>query len=70
MHLVKQMIRFLYGLPNHKSLMPGDNVYKTFPNLYTIRGTTHRDVKGWIESLDHMKTFNPEFLFQVTLNQL
>ena len=40
-----------------------DNVYKTFPNLYTIRGTTHRDVKGWIESLDHMKTFNPEFLF-------
>ena len=43
--------------------MPGDNVYKTFPNLYTIRGTTHRDVKGWIESLDHMKTFNPEFLF-------
>ena len=50
-------------LPNHKSLMPGDNIYKTFPNLYTIRGTTHRDVKGWINSLDHMKTFNPEFLF-------
>ena len=50
-------------LPNHKSLMPGDNVYKTFPNLYTIRGTSHRDVKGWINSLDHMKTFNPEFLF-------
>ncbi len=50
-------------LPNHKSLMPGDNIYKTFPNLYTIRGTTHRDVKGWIDSLDHMKTFNPEFLF-------
>ena len=50
-------------LPKHKSLMPGDNVYKTFPNLYTIRGTSHRDVKGWINSLDHMKTFNPEFLF-------
>ena len=50
-------------LPNHKSLMPGDNIYKTFPNLYTIRGTTHRDVKGWINSLDHMKKFNPEFLF-------
>ena len=41
-------------LPNHKSLMPGDNVYKTFPNLYTIRGTSHRDVKGWIHSLDHI----------------
>ncbi len=50
-------------LPNHKSLMPGDNVYKTFPNLYTIRGTTHRDVVGWIQSIDHMKSFEPEFLF-------
>ena len=50
-------------LPNHKTLMPGDNIYKTFPNLYTIRGTTHRDVAGWINSLDHMKTFDAEFLF-------
>ena len=50
-------------LPDHVSLMPGDNIYKTFPNLYTIRGTTHRDVMGWIDSLDHMRTFNPEYLF-------
>ena len=50
-------------LPNHKSLMPGDNIYKTFPNLYTIRGTTHRDVIGWINSIDHMQSFEPEFLF-------
>jgi len=50
-------------LPKHKSLMPGDNIYKTFPNLYTIRGTTHRDVTGWIESLDLMKSFYPEYLF-------
>ena len=50
-------------LPKHKALMPGDNIYKTFPNLYTIRGTTHRDVKGWIDSIDHMKTFNAEYLF-------
>ena len=50
-------------LPEHKSLMPGDNIYKTFPNLYTIRGTTHRDVKGWIDSIDHMKSFDPSFLF-------
>ena len=50
-------------LPNHKSLMPGDNIYKTFPNLYTIRGTTHRDVIGWINSIDHMQSFKPEFLF-------
>ena len=50
-------------LPDHKALLPGDNVYKTFPNLYTIRGTTHRDVIGWVNSIDHMKTFDAEFLF-------
>ena len=50
-------------LPQKKALMPGDNLYKTFPNLYTIRGTTHRDVKGWVDSLDHMRSLNPEFLF-------
>ena len=43
--------------------MPGDNIYKTFPNLYTIRGTSHRDVIGWINSLDHMNSFGAEFLF-------
>ena len=50
-------------LPDHKSLMPGDNLYKTFPNLYTIRGTTHRDVAGWISSLDHMRSFSAEYVF-------
>lgn len=50
-------------LPKHKSLMPGDNIYKTFPNLYTIRGTTHRDVMGWVSSLDHMRSFKPEYIF-------
>ena len=50
-------------LPKHESLMPGDNIYKTFPNLYTIRGTTHRDVMGWIGSLDHMRRLDPKFLF-------
>ncbi len=24
-------------LPKHRALMPGDNIYRTFPNLYTIR---------------------------------
>ena len=50
-------------LPVHEALMPGDNIYKTFPNLYTIRGTSHRDVIGWINSLDHMNSFGAEFLF-------
>ena len=50
-------------LPDHKALMPGDNIYNTFPNLYTIRGTLHRNVIGWVKSLDHMRSFNPEYLF-------
>jgi len=28
-------------LPEYQALFPGDNIYKTFPNLYTIRVTTH-----------------------------
>ena len=50
-------------LPEHRSLMPGDNIYKTFPNLYTIRGTTHRDVIGWVSSLDKMRSHEPEYIF-------
>jgi alkyl sulfatase BDS1-like metallo-beta-lactamase superfamily hydrolase len=49
-------------LPKQRALMPGDNIYRTFPNLYTIRGTPHRDVKSWIRSLDHMRTLEPEYL--------
>jgi alkyl sulfatase BDS1-like metallo-beta-lactamase superfamily hydrolase len=29
-------------LPRQRVLMPGDNYYRAFPNLYTIRGTTPR----------------------------
>lgn len=49
-------------LPKHRALMPGDNIYRTFPNLYTIRGTPHRDVKSWIKSLDHMRSLKPDYL--------
>ena len=50
-------------LPKHKALMPGDNVYKTFPNLYTIRGTTHRNVIGWINSIDQMRALSADYIF-------
>ena len=49
-------------LPKHRALMPGDNIYRTFPNLYTIRGTPHRDVKSWVKSLDHMRSLKPDYL--------
>lgn len=49
-------------LPEKKVLLPGDNVYKAFPNLYTIRGTLYRDVLEWVRSLDAMRALEPEHL--------
>ncbi len=49
-------------LPEKRVLLPGDNIYKTFPNLYTIRGTLHRDVLAWAKSIDKMRQLKPEFL--------
>lgn len=49
-------------LPEKKVLLPGDNIYKAFPNLYTIRGTPYRDVKKWASSLDKMRYLKPEYL--------
>jgi alkyl sulfatase BDS1-like metallo-beta-lactamase superfamily hydrolase len=49
-------------LPRRKILLPGDNIYQTFPNLYTIRGTAHRDVMQWVRSLDKMRDLGAEVL--------
>ena len=49
-------------LPEKRALFPGDNFYKTFPNLYTIRGTPYRDLVGWVNSIDMMRYLEPEYL--------
>lgn len=49
-------------MEDRKILLPGDNIYKAFPNLYTIRGTPYRDVKMWSKSLDKMRFLYPEVL--------
>lgn len=49
-------------LPDKRVLLPGDNIYKAFPNLYTIRGTLYRDVLQWAYSLDKMRALKPAFL--------
>ncbi|WP_372369218.1 alkyl sulfatase dimerization domain-containing protein [Candidatus Uabimicrobium sp. HlEnr_7] len=49
-------------LPKQKILMPGDNYYHAFPNLYTIRGTQPRPVDEWIQSLDKMRSYDPQYL--------
>ena len=49
-------------LPERSVLLPGDNYYAAFPNLYTIRGTSPRPVRSWIDSLDRMRRLAPEHL--------
>ena len=49
-------------IPKYKALMPGDNIYKAFPNIYTIRGTTYRSFKSWYTSLEKMMALKPEIL--------
>ena len=49
-------------LPEKKVLLPADNYYKSFPNLYAIRGTAYRDVKRWVNSIDKMRALKPDYL--------
>jgi alkyl sulfatase BDS1-like metallo-beta-lactamase superfamily hydrolase len=49
-------------LPDKKVLCAADNYYLAFPNLYAIRGTPYRDVRGWRDSVDKMLAEGPEFL--------
>ncbi|MDB5977648.1 MAG: fold metallo-hydrolase [Nevskia sp.] len=49
-------------LPERGVLLCGDDFYKSFPNLYTIRGTGYRDPKLWAASLDRMRALHPRFL--------
>lgn len=49
-------------LPGEDTLICADDFYWTFPNLYTIRGTSPRPVDKWIESLDKMRRLQPEWL--------
>ncbi|MCA9541433.1 MAG: MBL fold metallo-hydrolase, partial [Myxococcales bacterium] len=49
-------------IPHLDALLPGDNYYAAFPNLYTLRGTTPRPVDGWLRSLDAMRRLDPAVL--------
>ncbi|HIF14195.1 MAG TPA: MBL fold metallo-hydrolase [Bacteroidetes bacterium] len=48
--------------PEKNILFCGDNLYKSFPNLYTIRGTAYRDPLKWVSSIDHMRDLKPQIL--------
>ena len=49
-------------LPDERVLLPGDNVYKAFPNLYTIRGTRYRDVMKWATTVGEMRDLGAQYL--------
>jgi alkyl sulfatase BDS1-like metallo-beta-lactamase superfamily hydrolase len=54
--------QILIWMPERRVLFPGDNIYRTFPNLYTIRGTSFRDPLKWVASLDRMRALKPAVL--------
>jgi alkyl sulfatase BDS1-like metallo-beta-lactamase superfamily hydrolase len=41
-------------LPKQRVLFCGDNFYRSFPNLYALRGTPNRSVRLWADSLDKL----------------
>lgn len=49
-------------LPGKRVLFAGDNFYKSWPNLYAIRGTMYRDIRSWSNSVDMMIKEKPEYL--------
>ena len=49
-------------LPKRKVILPGDNIYESFPNLYAIRGSPARNAHQWYTSLEHTRSFNAEYM--------
>lgn len=48
--------------PEMKAVLPGDNIYKCFPNLYTIRGSPARSATQWYESLKEVIKLGAEYM--------
>jgi alkyl sulfatase BDS1-like metallo-beta-lactamase superfamily hydrolase len=49
-------------IPKYKAAFVGDNYYESFPNIYTLRGTTPRWALDYIASLDRVLALKPELL--------
>ncbi|MFR9651869.1 MAG: alkyl/aryl-sulfatase [Rikenellaceae bacterium] len=50
--------------PEKRIIFPGDQFYKSFPNLYAIRGTEYRDVMKWAEALDTILSYDAAAMAQ------
>lgn len=49
-------------LPDKKVAFAGDNFYKSWPNLYAIRGTPYRDVREWAGAVDRVLQLGADVL--------
>jgi len=50
-------------LPDTRVLLSADVIQgPTYPNLYTIRGTSFRDPVAWVKSIDLLRTYHAEHL--------
>lgn len=49
-------------VPSYKAFMCADDIYRAFPNIYTIRGAPARDPVAWYTSLQRMLDLKPEYL--------
>ncbi|NKF21739.1 alkyl sulfatase dimerization domain-containing protein [Solimonas marina] len=49
-------------LPDRHIVLSGDNFYRSFPNLYTIRGTGYRDPRVWADSIDKLRALHAQVL--------
>ena len=56
----KDALYVWYG--EERVLFAGDNFYKSWPNLYPIRGSAYRDIQAWADSVDRMLQENPDKL--------
>ncbi|WP_162473680.1 alkyl/aryl-sulfatase [Serratia microhaemolytica] len=49
-------------LPQQRILFSGDNFYRSFPNLYAIRGAGYRDIAVWAQTLEMLAALQPQYL--------
>ena len=49
-------------VPKYKAAFVGDNVYDSFPNIYTLRGTQPRWALDYVESINKVLALNPDIV--------
>ncbi|MEZ5134649.1 MAG: alkyl sulfatase dimerization domain-containing protein [Acidimicrobiales bacterium] len=52
----------LVWLPDDGIVLSADTVYRSFPNVYTIRGARYRDPRDWYSSVDRIRALGAEHL--------